>query len=288
MKRPTDDIPERMRNNVLLYFGESGREWLAALPSIIAEATNRWGLQPESPFTNLSINFVLPARDRDGRPVVLKAGVPNPELCAEIEALRFFNGEGMVRLIDADPPAGLVLLERILPGSPVLESDDDRAVDALISVTERLRLKTVLPSGHSFPSLRDWFRGFALLRGRFGGGSGPIPFRLLERAEGIVSELLASTESPVLLHGDLHHENMLLSVREGEEDDDAVWLAIDPKGVVGDPLFEFCPFLRNSMPALLTGMNTQKVLERRIDRLCEILSLDRPRLLLWASAESIL
>ncbi len=53
----------------------------------------------------------------------------------------------------------------------------------------------------------------------------------------LAQELLLSQGEPVLLHGDLHHYNLL------QHQD--TWLAIDPKGVVGEREFEIGAFLRN-------------------------------------------
>jgi streptomycin 6-kinase len=80
---------------------------------------------------------------------------------------------------------------------------------------------------------------------------------------------------PVLLHGDLHHWNILTSEREP-------WLALDPKGVVGEPGYEIGPLLLN--PTLQPG----HVLARRIDQLAEELGLDRERLLGWGLAHAVL
>lgn len=273
-------ISNRLRQNVLHYFGEDGRDWLRDLPNVIAEAAERWSLKLSRPFPNLSINFVTPATRADGAEVVLKAGVPNKEVFTEMNALKLFDGKGAVRLLDADPDKGIMLLERLLPGIPVLELGDDiQAVEIAAGVIRKL--KREVPDEHSFPSLQDWFAGLAKVRARFHGDSGPLPPKLLDLAERISSELLASSEERVLLHGDLHHENIIKSSRGS-------WLAIDPKGVVGEQAYEVCAFLRNPMPDLLTRMDTKQVLARRVDRFSKLLGFDRERLIRWGLSEAVL
>jgi streptomycin 6-kinase len=230
-------IPERMRRNVQLYFGERGGDWLAGLHTLIAEMADRWSLKLDGPFPNLSINYVAPATRTDGMRVVFKASVPNKEMRTEIDSLRSFDGNGMVKLLESDPGRGVMLIERLLPGNSLLSLDDD--VEATgIAAGVMGRLKGELPAEHSFPSVEDWFSSLGKVRKRFDGGSGPLPSALLDSAERISTQLLTSTTQPVLLHGDLHHDNILESSR-------GPWLAIDPKGVVEDPAFEVCAFLRN-------------------------------------------
>ena len=109
-------VPTELRERVVAVFGERGTAWLERFPVLMRETASRWQLEIEPPFPDLSYNFVAPAR-RAGRRVVVKLGVPNPELSSEIEALRLFDGEGTVRLLDADPDRGMVLLERLDPGT---------------------------------------------------------------------------------------------------------------------------------------------------------------------------
>ncbi|MCB0711916.1 MAG: phosphotransferase [Ignavibacteriae bacterium] len=271
-------ITEAIEPNVLLYFGDRGRAWLRDLPEVLSEAERKWNLHLLDPFPSLSINAVLPALREDGTAVVLKAGVPNREIELEVESLQFFAGEGSVHLLDADLPNGLILLDRIFPGTSALQCDDDQAVEAFVEVSKRPRHR--LPHDHNFPTLQNWFEGFATYRQRFNRVGGPLPPQIFSRAEDIATELLASTEEEVLLHGDLHHANLLLSTEQS-------WVAIDPKGVVGDPLFEVVPFLRNPMPRLLK-LETKNVLQHRLAIINEHLGYDIERMIRWGIAESIL
>ena len=86
--------------------------------------------------------------------------------------------------------------------------------------------------------MAEWGDGFKRLRARFGGGSGPLPSALVGEAEALFAALLDTAGAPVLLHGDLHHYN-ILAAGGGR------WLAIDPKGVVGEPAFEVVALMHN-------------------------------------------
>ena len=119
------------------------------------------------------------------------------------------------------------------------------------------------------------------MRDRFGGTSGPLPEKLTGEAERLFAELLASQSEPVVLHGDLHHFNILAAERQP-------WLAIDPKGVVGEPEYEVGAFLRNPMPDLLSKPHPGSILARRLDQFSEELGFDRERLRSWGIAQAVL
>jgi streptomycin 6-kinase len=213
-----------------------GAEWLENLPNLLAECEQRWGLMIRpSPFT-LSYNYVAPATLADGTEIVLKVGVPNRELTTEIAALRLYDGRGCVHLLDADLEAGVLLLERLSPGEMLtIVTDDDEATR--LAALAMQTLWRPLPAAHNFPSVADWAAGLAELREAFGGGTGPFDKRLVETAVSLFTDLLTPSGEPVLLHGDLHHYN-ILSAGDG-------WRVIDPKGVAGEPAYEVGALLRN-------------------------------------------
>ena len=111
---------------------------------------------------NLSYNFVAFA-NRGDEEVVLKIGVPNRALVSEIHALKFFNGCGAVRLLDADESRGMFLLERIRPGKMLstLEDDDQAthtAADVMLKLWRPLKnQKQASGLQNSFIKLTDWF-----------------------------------------------------------------------------------------------------------------------------------
>jgi streptomycin 6-kinase len=139
------------------------------------------------------------------------------------------------------------------------------------------------PADHSFPTVADWGRGFARLRAEFNGRTGPFPAKVVDKAEQLFAGLLASAAAPVLLHGDLHHENILQAKRRP-------WLAIDPKGVVGEPAYEVGALLRNPIPHMFEESpdNLRRRQARRLDILAEMLNIDRQRLWGWSLAQAVL
>jgi streptomycin 6-kinase len=85
----------------------------------------------------------------------------------------------------------------------------------------------------------------------------------------------------MLLHGDLHHDNILSATREP-------WLVIDPKGIVGDPGYDLGAFLYNPWPGLLELPDPARVIARRVDQLAEGLGMERARVRAWGIAQAVL
>lgn len=249
---------------------DDGPRFLARLPDLIREYEARWDLRLLPPFA-LSYNYVAPAVTADGAHVVLKLGVPNPELTAEIEALRLYDGRGAARLLAAEPERGALLLERVLPGEPLARLPDDDAATR-IAAGKMAELWRPLPAIHNFPDLRRWTRSLSEYAARYRNGAGPLPHPLIRRATAILDDLLAAPEEQVLIHGDFHHWNVLAAER-------APWLVIDPKGVAAERAYEVGPLLYNPFDDIAAHADLAALTARRLDILTETLGLDRQRLL---------
>lgn len=275
-------VPERFKQEMILTHGEAmATAWLERLPAILADCARRWQLTIFPPFANLSFHYVAPAVRVDGTPVVIKASSPTGEFAREAEAMRLFAGQGVASILAVDFAQEVLLMEQLQPGTllaRLVPEEDERATSILTSVMRRLWRPA--PAQHIFSTVEDLFKGFKRLRARFDGGCGPFPRHLLEEAETLVAELLATAGPPMLLHGDLHHENILLA---GDE-----WRAIDAKGVVGDPGYETGLLFYNPMPKIFSFPDLPKILARRLDQLSAELAMDRARIRGWGIAQCVL
>lgn len=273
-------LPEPFTSTIANCFGEAGVRWLEALPQIIAACERRWSLHAGEPFQNLSYNYVAPAIRKDGTAAILKIGVPNPELDTEIAALQAYNGRGCVQLLELDQELGALLLERLEPGLPLHHLSNDLEATRIAARVMR-RLWRPPPPDHAFPTAAKWAAGLVRLRTRYAGGTGPLPADLVEKAQALFDELLETAAEPMLLHGDLHHENILSATRES-------WLVIDPKGLVGEPAYETGALLRNIWTNGLAQQPAARIIAQRVEILSEELGLDRDRLLGWGLAQAVL
>lgn len=275
----TMTFPTAFAQTILGMYQEEGAAWLQKLPTLLADCAHRWAITIEPPFV-LSYNYAAPARRADGSAVVLKVGYPSQELCNEIDALQLYAGDGMVHLLDFDRDQGVLLLERLQPGDMLSTLADDEEA-TVIATTVMRKLWRPAPATHSFPTVAEWAEGLQEHRARFAGGVGPLPKRLFAEAEAQFRDLLAAHEPAMLLHGDLHHFNILRAERQP-------WLAIDPKGLVGDPAYEVGAFLYNPWSAFGSRPDVDRLLERRVALLSEQLGFDRARIRGWGIAQAVL
>lgn len=272
-------LPGTIEKTIVAMHGEEGQRWLDDLPRRIADYEQRWGMRIAPPFPNLSYNYVAPAMGPDGVPAVLKICYGGREVETEMTALRLAGGEGMVRLIHEDPEGYSMLLQRATPGDMLIDHPDEEEANR-IAAGVMAALWRPAPADHAFPTVADWGKGFERMRQRYDGGTGPLPPDLTGRAERLFAELVETSAEPVVLHGDLHHFNIL---RDGDQ-----WLAIDPKGIVGEPAYEIGALMRNRLPDLTDEVAATELLTRRIRTVAEVTGLSAERMRRWTIAQALL
>lgn len=272
-------IPTAFAQSMLDHYQAAGRAWLDQLPTLLADSAQRWALHLSAPFA-LSYNYVAPATRADGSAVVLKICFPEHEFHNEILALQLYAGRGMAQLLDFDQEQGVLLLERCEPGDMLADLADDKAATE-IAATIMQQLWQPAPADHPFPTVADWLEALPSHRQSFDGGVGPLPADLFAQAESLARDLLAANATPMLLHGDLHHYNILRAQRQP-------WLAIDPKGLVGDPAYELGAFLYNPIHTLGQRPDLDRILRRRVDQLAEQLGFPRDRVISWGIVQAVL
>ncbi|MCA1058238.1 aminoglycoside phosphotransferase family protein [Rossellomorea aquimaris] len=269
-------IPTDFRLKMQTIYGDSGKDWMAYVEGLLESLKDRLQLTYDKPFS-LSYNFVVPVRIRQERDAVLKIGYPNNDFSNEFHALQDFQGRGMVEVLDYNKVEGWILLDRLLPGASLHSIDDEEEVLSIFAHTaKRLWHKPV--SVHSYPTVQSWSKGIGRLRERFNGGSGPIPEDLVLKAENLYTELLGTSTDRFLLHGDLHHGNILYSDSSG-------WTAIDPKGLIGEREYDCIQFMLNEWKKWEVPI---ELLRYRTRTLASLLSLSYERLISYGFCHSIL
>lgn len=248
--------------------------WHPEFQERCSDLAQRWSVEVHESFETES--SVLAYGVREGRPVVLKVVHRPGDEWKSGEIVHAFAGRRMVRALEYED--GAALLERVIPGIALVElttcGRDDRATEILADV-----ISAMAPDSPPrwCPTVKDWHRGFAWYLGT---GDTQIPAELVRRAGATYAELCETQRDTRLLHGDLQHYNIL-------EDREHGWLAIDPKGVVGEVEYELGAALRNPVesPEVFTDTTT---IERRIGMLSSSLGLDANRVRRWAFAQAVL
>jgi streptomycin 6-kinase len=201
-----------------------GRAWIAALPALLDRLCRRWRLQVEDGVAARGYHGVVVPVRRGAERCVLKLTWPAERAVDEARALAAWRGRGAVLLLEADPAAGALLLERLDP-TRTLNSIE---LEVAAPVAGRLLRRLAIPAPDGVRSLRavaDDIGGS--LHGRQERLGRPVPEGWLAAAGDLAHELGASVGDR-LVHADLHYGNVLAGNREP-------WLAIDPKPVAGDP-----------------------------------------------------
>jgi streptomycin 6-kinase len=226
--------------------------------------------------TSETLTSLLAFGTRHGAPVVLKIIKRRGDEWYAGEVLRAFDGHGTVRVYEYD--GGAVLLERLVPGNELVElvrrGEDDKATEVLAQVMRQMS-HHVPPE--RCPTVHDWGRGFERYLET---QDTRVPHDLVFEARELYRSLANSQQSTMLLHGDLQHYNVLFDLSRG-------WVAIDPKGVVGELEYELGAMLRNPVeqPDLFLS---QTIIERRLRILTDALDLNYRRALEWSFAQAVL
>jgi streptomycin 6-kinase len=260
---------------------QRGEQWLNGLPEMLQIYEQKWNIKISAPFP-LSYNYVAPALTNDDKKVVIKISFPeNTEFEAEIAALKFFHGDVAIRVLQEDLQTGVVLLERAVPGDRLRSvTSDEEQIHIASQLFKKLHKPVATIDASIFPTLADWAKAFDRYRMKNAVQTGPVSKKLFDKAEGIFTEYQRENKEQVLLHGDLHTDNILSSARG--------WLAIDPKGVVGEREFELGAFLRNPLYDFPKGTDYKKEEARRILQFSEDMGFEKNRIRDWAFAYAVI
>ncbi len=273
-------IPDPFKKHMTDIRGQQGADWVEGLPRLLDDLSRKWHIVIEEPFEPLSYNYVAPVILDDHSHAVIKVGYPHPEFDTEIAALEHFSGHPMVQILRKDHGLNAILIESVYPGNPLSRQQDDHyATQVVLDVIDRLPLITNFR--YDFPTIHIWGRGFDRYLTEHGYGINPIPSNLVTLAGNQFKELVRTMGQPRLLHGDLHHGNILYN-ETGE------WKSIDPKGVIGELSYEFGAFLRNPYPDIGFNPNLAEILHHRVEQITDAFPVPGQRVWRWAFSQSVL
>lgn len=236
-------------------FGAGVLAWVDELPARVERVCRRWGLTVVRPLGG-NTSHTLYCHRRGGVPVVLKL-VPERELVAEeLAALTAWAGSPVVvRVVEADLAEGALLLEGLVPGTAARGVSGERVVELLAGLHR--------PAPEGFRPLAERVDlMFALLRRRRPG--------YYDRAHAAALALAEDPVPSVLLHGDLHAENVLDAGPRG-------LVVIDPRSCVGDAAFDAVDFaFDGGDPRARVGELAGAVDPERVLAWCRVLSVFSP------------
>ncbi|MEU1177350.1 aminoglycoside phosphotransferase family protein [Streptomyces sp. NPDC005820] len=268
------DIPETFVRQTVEREGEEGARWIAGLPSLVGELVGRWGCVLDGDVLHGGVGIVVPVVASGHGSAVVKVSFPHPGNVHEPDAFAAWGGRGAVRLLARDDERFAMLLERVRAESLAEVEDTDEV--AVVAGRVSRRLAVAAPAG--LPRIQDmalaWDEELRLDRAEFAHG---VSERSFGAALATVREL-GRAQPGLLVHGDLHARNILRAEREP-------WLAVDPKGWVGDPAYDGGTLLKAlglRLVALDDPGDVRKAALRVLDVFSEAAGLDRERVGRWA------
>ncbi len=277
-KIQAEKLPPKFRQNVIGLYGTKGEKWLADLPQMLETICTKWSLKLEDFFPNLSFNFVAKCSDKDGEKYVLKVGVPDEDspLLTEKNTLEAFDGKGAVKVIKFDENLCAMLLERAIDGKTLSETcgeDYVKAVEIVIQVLKKLP-RNPIDKTH-FINLEKWIDGLnRAVTEKF------APAKVT-KAQEFFAALVEPLEQKILLHGDVHFDNILSAKREP-------FLLIDPKGLIGEIGYEIAVFLNDLAGWTEHLANRKTILYKAIKRFSKEFAVSEQNLRKWCFAFAVL
>ena len=278
MLDPEVTLDADSRERLLDRFGPAAGPWCDGLAGLVATYCQRWGLELDQALSGGTSRVFLGHRDGAG-PVVLKL---TPDLSiAESEAIALRAWAGTphaVGLLDSDLGAGVLLLDRVLPGTKVAARPGLPSFEDFAELLAGLR-DTAERDGATLRSSAEgveFIYGLIARRARDPYLTGFVPADMVARGHALARELTASTDDHGLVHGDLHLSNIL----DGGEARGLV--AIDPRPSHGDRTWD-------AIDIALARVTSIDELDDRISRISTLVpGLNAGRLRKWCQATAVI
>ena len=244
------------------------------LPTLVADAARRWQMKGLEPVQGLSFNYLARGRRR-GRGVVAKFLWAPDVLAAETTWLKLQQANGTVQVFDTAPDLNAYLMADLAPLTPLTAADDAAATETLATLISRT---SGLPAPAHLPRIATWFADLPQLERQPPAG---VDAAIVGQARAVADALATTPAEERLLHGDLHHDNVLAPAATGH------WTVIDPKGMVGDPAHECAALFRNGLDGT-TPTHLPHILRTRLAILAEVTGFDPQRIAGWGFAQTVL
>ncbi|TQN27671.1 streptomycin 6-kinase [Haloactinospora alba] len=258
-----------------------GPAWLEELESTVLGLRDRWGLRLGRPFQGGSCSWVAPVATASGRRAVLKVAYPHREGRGEARALRFWGGDGAVRLYESAEDGFAMLMEACEPGGRMSEAEGSPEELLAAGAHTLSGLWKHDPGGSlGMEFLADvTVEWAAATRGYMEYHRPGFDPYLVEAGAALLETLPATSERAAVVHGDANPGNIL-------EAGGGQWLAIDPKPMVGDPAYDLWPLVMQVEPPL-DHSDPHRVLRHRFGLASGILGEPEERLVAWAFARAV-
>lgn len=215
--------------------GHFGEEFLHTAIERIQEATVLWGLSDIRLIESFSANLVLVCNAVTYGRSIMKIARPSKWFIAEVKALIEMDDAKVCQLYAYDLELSILLEEAIEPGTRLREEASiDLRLANFLHLYKSFHKATA--GGNDYPTYGSWVNNITNYMSKQTGHYHLS--RGMKKAKGLYDQLSRTYNSKRLLHGDFHHDNILLG-------NDGMYRIIDPKGVIGDPIFDLPRYILN-------------------------------------------
>lgn len=228
----TFHFTESEQTNIISHYG---RQFYEKLTHDLALYPVKWELDALQFVDYYSVNCIFTCRSKKHGDAVLKIGNPCKEVFTEVHCLSEYHGGRFCRIYNSDMDRGVILEQRVMPGIRLRE---EKSLEKRLLVFSKLYNGLHIPprDPEIYPTYFEWVSRITKYMRNIGADTELC--KLMEKAKECFISLCRTYSKKLLLHGDLHHDNILF----GENNE---YKIIDPKGVVGDPIFDIPRFILN-------------------------------------------
>ncbi len=241
-------INEQMKDKIINGFD---LDFYQKVEAIIDKVVSKWEIDHLDLIESFSVNLVFKAKSETFGPVVIKFGRNDHEFKTEVEALRFFGGQGFCTLYDVDDVNRVLIEEGLEPGDILKDEPSlEERLKIFIGLYRDLHDKAAKDSHQisqaskeqgqegcfvGYKSYKEWI--YRITDVMMSLEDWKEVAAHMVRAKEIFDELSKTYHQVTLLHGDFHYYNILKSSKG--------YKVIDPKGVLGDPVFDLPRYMLN-------------------------------------------
>lgn len=238
-----------------------GKEFFDKVSNLMDSLILKWNINDLKLINSFSANLVFKANSTLYGPVVLKFGRDNKEFSSEVNALKHFALPCVCKVYEVDRDNNVLLMESISPGDELLlENQMEKRLNTFCELYSKLHIRNrkqaasnaAINKDIGFESYKDWIYKITNYM-----DSRKEWYELtthMERAKRIYVKLSMQYSKEYLLHGDFHYYNIL----KGEDS----YKIIDPKGVIGDPVFDLPRYMLNEFLDEKDKSNRDNVIEK--------------------------
>lgn len=222
---PAQEISGKITPVEQFFHGESDMQ------DKINFAVKKWGLDLLEVIYECSEKGVFSAGSKEFGTVILKVDQHKSQLASEYRMLARLSGRYSCKVYAYDENAGLLLEERIFPGTVLRgETSLEKRIQMFLQVFRGIHMPA--DSGETYLNWLERICEYCACHG--------VAENMASRACSFCVEMFEKYPDRVLLHGDLHHDNLLLRT-------DGSYVMIDPKGVVGPAIMDLPRFILNEL-----------------------------------------